>query len=62
VIVQRCVRKNICSRSTAYTALDSEKYDGENALHRLVAKEAVVFLKEVFDVKFEWAEIETAEA
>lgn len=58
LLVQQCVMKRICGRSTAYNALDGEEYDGENALHRLVANEAVVFLKKTFDVTFPWAEIE----
>ena len=56
LLVQRCIAKSICSRPTAYTALDAEKYDGENAIHRLVANEAVLLLKENFDVTFPWAE------
>lgn len=55
-IVRRCLQKAICSRSTVYTALNPEKYDGENAVHRLIANEAVDLLKEAFGVTFEWAE------
>lgn len=58
LLIKQCVLKSICGRSTAYNALDSEKYDGGNASHRLVANEAVVFLKKTFDVSFPWAEIE----
>lgn len=57
-IVKVCEGKSICSRSTVFSALDPEKYDGGNAIHRLVANEAVKYLKEMFDVTFPWAEIE----
>lgn len=56
-IVSVCIEKSICGRATAYNALDADKYDGLNATHRLVANEAVAFLKENFGVTFQWAEM-----
>lgn len=56
-IVRACIEKSICGRSTAYFALDVDKYDGENATHRLVANEAVEFLKKNYAVTFPWAEV-----
>lgn len=54
-IVRQCIGKNICGRSTAYDALNPDKYDATNATHRLVANEAVTVLKKM-GVGFEWAE------
>lgn len=61
-LVRRCDERNICSRSTTIDAVTSERYDGENPLHRLAVNEAVKMLKEEYGVLFEWAEIPTIEA
>lgn len=56
-IVKTCKDKNICSRSTTFSALTAATYDGENAIHRLVTNEAVKMLKSQHGVTFPWAEI-----
>lgn len=57
ILVRRCDDKNICSRRTTFDALTHTRYDGENALHRLAANEAVLLLKENYGVTFPWAEM-----
>ena len=63
-LVNRCTEKSICSRGVTYDAVRYSTYDPGNPLHRLAVNEAVLLLKEMFNVTFPWAEIqpEPAEA
>lgn len=58
VLVDMCAQENICKRMTVFNATDTEKYDPENPLHRLVL-DAAVRLLQAYDISFSWAIQET---
>lgn len=53
--------KDIASRSTMFTAIDCDTYDGENPTHRLILYEAVLLTEQHGEV-YEWRENENAQA
>lgn len=53
--------KDIASRSTMFTAIDCETYDGENPTHRLILHEAVLLTEKNGEV-YDWREPEIAQA
>lgn len=55
-IIEICELKHICGRTTVFTALDPDTYDGMRATHRMVVNEAINFLREKYNHSFEWAE------
>ena len=50
---EMCEVEFICARNMAYKALNPEKYDGTNVIHRCVL-DAAVRLLNIHGVHFEW--------
>lgn len=55
------LEKDIASRSTMFTAIDCDTYDGDNATHRLILHEAVLLTEKNGEV-YDWREPATAQA
>lgn len=53
--------KDIASRSTMFTAINPNKYDGGNPTHRLILHEAVLLTEKKGEV-YDWREPEIAQA
>lgn len=53
-LVSYCEEKNIASRATVYAAINPEKFNGKSLYHKAVGAAALVFLKEYFDITFDW--------
>lgn len=51
---EMCEIEHICARNMAYKALNPEKYDGKNVIHRNVL-DAAVRLLNIHGVHFDWA-------
>ena len=51
---EMCESEHICARNMAYKALNPEKYDGKNVIHRNVL-DAAVRLLNIHGVNFDWA-------
>lgn len=56
-----CIDEDICARDTAYRALNPDKYDPTNVVHRNVL-DAAVRLLELHNVQFAWNTIGQPEA
>lgn len=48
-----CIQEDICGRDTAYRALNPDRYDPKNVIHRNVL-DAAVRLLELYGVQFAW--------
>lgn len=58
---QVLIDKKIASRSTMFTAIDCDTYDGENPTHRLILHEAVLLTEKNGEV-YDWREPIIAQA